>query len=170
MVAFATFAAYSLTSPEPLTSDRIFPAISLFSLLSFPLAVFSNIISSIIESLVSEKRLVTFLEAGELDPDARIVLPVDPDGVKQGEDMIKLSNASFSWSAESDAPATLKDVDFVAKSGELVAVLGRVGDGKVRLYVAPLLDRRALPLIISCFAFSDLAPVSDPRRDDPPVG
>lgn len=37
-VAFASFTAYAYTSPVPLTSDVIFPAISLFALLSFPLA------------------------------------------------------------------------------------------------------------------------------------
>lgn len=47
MVAFASFATYAFSSKGALTSDIIFPAISLFSLLSFPLAVFSSIISSI---------------------------------------------------------------------------------------------------------------------------
>lgn len=143
MVAFATFAAYSLTSKEPLTSDKIFPAISLFSLLSFPLAVFSNIISSIIESLVSEKRLVAFLDAGELDPTARTVIPVGPEGIKKGENLVKVTKGSFSWSAEEVAPDFLKEIDFVSKSGELVAVLGRVGDGKVRHFPVSRLSRHA---------------------------
>ena len=37
-----TFAAYAYTSEVPLTSDIIFPAISLFTLLQFPLAMFSS--------------------------------------------------------------------------------------------------------------------------------
>ncbi len=37
LVAFASFATFALTSKTPLTSERIFPAISLFQLLSFPL-------------------------------------------------------------------------------------------------------------------------------------
>ena len=39
LVAFSSFATAALTSSKPLTSDIIFPAISLFMLLQFPLAM-----------------------------------------------------------------------------------------------------------------------------------
>lgn len=39
LVAFSSFAVAAFTSDTPLTSDRIFPAISLFMLLQFPLAM-----------------------------------------------------------------------------------------------------------------------------------
>lgn len=39
LVAFSSFATAAITSPKPLTSDIIFPAISLFMLLQFPLAM-----------------------------------------------------------------------------------------------------------------------------------
>lgn len=62
LVAFATFSTFALTSKTPLTAEKIFPAISLFQLLSFPLTVFSNIVSSIIEvswtSLISHPPLL----------------------------------------------------------------------------------------------------------------
>src|SRR4051812_9790020 len=81
LVAFASFSAFALTSKQPLTSEKIFPAISLFQLLSFPLAMFSNIISSIIEAVVSVGRLETFLNAEELQKDARtVILPGQRDG------------------------------------------------------------------------------------------
>ena len=38
-VAFSTFASYTLITGKPLTSEIVFPAITLFSLLGFPLAV-----------------------------------------------------------------------------------------------------------------------------------
>lgn len=41
LVAFSSFAVASTFSDIPLTSDRIFPSISLFMLLSFPLAMVS---------------------------------------------------------------------------------------------------------------------------------
>lgn len=41
LVAFSSFAVASAVSDVPLTSDRIFPSISLFMLLSFPLAMVS---------------------------------------------------------------------------------------------------------------------------------
>ena len=39
LVAFASFATAAVVSTRPLTSDVIFPAISLFMLLQFPLAM-----------------------------------------------------------------------------------------------------------------------------------
>jgi len=39
LVAFSSFATAAVTSSKPLTSDIIFPAISLFNLLQFPLAM-----------------------------------------------------------------------------------------------------------------------------------
>lgn len=76
----------------PLTSDIIFPAISLFMLLQFPLAMvspqvmialppqltpcshqFSQVTSSIIEAMVSINRLSKFLAADELQSNARKV-------------------------------------------------------------------------------------------------
>lgn len=74
LVAFASFATAALTSSKPLTSDVIFPSISLFMLLQFPLAMFSQVISNIVEALVSVKRLSAFFKAGELQPDAREII------------------------------------------------------------------------------------------------
>lgn len=39
LVAFSSFAVAAYTSDSPLTSDKIFPAISLYMLLQFPLAM-----------------------------------------------------------------------------------------------------------------------------------
>lgn len=91
LVAFSSFATAAVTSSKPLTSDVIFPAISLFMLLQFPLAMvsrgccestytqlmssqFSQVTSNIIEAIVSVQRLSSFLTADELQPDARKVI------------------------------------------------------------------------------------------------
>jgi hypothetical protein len=42
LVAFSSFATAAKVSSKPLTSDVIFPAISLFMLLQFPLAMVSE--------------------------------------------------------------------------------------------------------------------------------
>lgn len=73
LVAFSSFAIASLVFKTPLTSDIIFPAISLFNLLSFPLAMFATVIGNLIESLVSLRRIANLLEAKELQQDARKV-------------------------------------------------------------------------------------------------
>jgi ATP-binding cassette, subfamily C (CFTR/MRP), member 1 len=85
LVAFSSFATAATISSRPLTSDLIFPAISLFMLLQFPLEMvrysstsvlyslslnfpqFGRVVSNIIEAIVSLKRLSSFLNANELE-------------------------------------------------------------------------------------------------------
>ena len=138
LVAFVTFATFVKTSGRPLTSEIIFPAISLFQLLSFPMAVFSNIINSIIEALVSAKRIEDFLAAEELDPTAREMI-IDPrgEGPTNGEAVITIKNGEFRWINDSAQPI-LQDIDLTVRKGELLAVIGRVGDGKSSLLGAML--------------------------------
>ena len=84
LVAFSSFATVAIVSSRPLTSDLIFPAISLFMLLQFPLEMVryssssivysfslnfpqvSLVTSNIIEAVVSIKRLSSFLNSEEL--------------------------------------------------------------------------------------------------------
>ena len=86
VVAFSSFATVAIVSSRPLTSDLIFPAISLFMLLQFPLEMVryfvlqafvysfltwfcpqvSLVTSNIIEAVVSIKRLSSFLNSEEL--------------------------------------------------------------------------------------------------------
>ena len=86
VVAFSSFATVAVVSSKPLTSDLIFPAISLFMLLQFPLEMVrylsrgivyypfslyfpqvSLVTSNIIEAVVSIKRLSSFLNSEELE-------------------------------------------------------------------------------------------------------
>jgi ATP-binding cassette, subfamily C (CFTR/MRP), member 1 len=128
----------------------IFPAISLFMLLQFPLAMvglsgtstkpygsftnvvlqFAQVTTNIIEAMVSVTRLSEFLRAEELQPDARKrILNERP---KMGEEVLSISHGEFAWTKEATQPA-LEDINLAVKRGELVGVLGRVGAGKVWL-------------------------------------
>ena len=49
LVAFSSFAVAAYTSSQPLTSEIIFPAISLFMLLQFPLAMVRDLLPHCIE-------------------------------------------------------------------------------------------------------------------------
>ncbi|KAJ6621301.1 metal resistance protein YCF1 [Mycena sp. CBHHK59/15] len=137
LVAFASFATASATSSKPLTSDIIFPSISLFMLLQFPLAMFSQVISNIIEALVSVQRLSDFFEAVELQPDARDV-HVQPD-LKPGDEVLSITDADFRW-ASNDVVPTLENINLVVRQGELTGILGRVGAGKTSLLSAIIGD------------------------------
>ena len=129
-VAFATFASFVGDKQETLDERNHLPrAISLFQLLSFPMAVFSNIINSIIEAIVSVGRLEDFLAGGELDPTARtLILPGnDPNGeTRRGDSVVTIKGGEFRW-VESSAEPILQDIDLTVAKGELLAVIGRVG-------------------------------------------
>ncbi|PWN42694.1 putative YCF1 [Ceraceosorus guamensis] len=139
IVSLATFATYSATQSTPLTADLIFPALSLYQLLSFPLAMAAGIISAALQATVSAKRICEFLDAGELDPHARLLtLPDQAEQLipaaeaKKGEPLVTIREGEFKWSRKQPTP-TLQDIDLTVGKGELLAVLGRVGDGKSSL-------------------------------------
>ncbi|KAF9525987.1 multidrug resistance-associated ABC transporter [Crepidotus variabilis] len=133
LVAFCSFATAAATSTKPLTSDVIFPAISLFMLLQFPLAMFSQVTSNIIEAIVSIQRLSSFLNADELRFDSRKVLTAS--SALPGDEVLSIREGSFSWSKNSKQP-TLEGITLSVKKGELIGVLGKVGAGKSSLLAA----------------------------------
>ncbi|KAF8074805.1 multidrug resistance-associated ABC transporter [Lyophyllum atratum] len=148
LVAFSSFATAAMTSSTPLTSDVIFPAISLFMLLQFPLAMFSQVTSNIIEAIVSVKRLSDFLNADELQPDAREV--VEKPVLNEGDEVLSIRDADFSWEKKAVEP-TLENINLTVKKGQLVGVLGRVGSGKTSLLSAIIgeMTRREGSLVLS---------------------
>lgn len=148
LVAFSSFATAALTSSKPLTSDIIFPAIALFMLLQFPLAMFAQVTSNIIEAVVSIQRLSAFLQADELQSDARKIKyrPV----LNSGDEVLSIKEGDFAWSKQSVEP-TLEHIDFTVNKGELVGILGRVGAGKTSLLSAIIGDmtRREGEVVLS---------------------
>ncbi|KAF9779193.1 metal resistance protein YCF1 [Thelephora terrestris] len=133
LVAFSSFATAAYISPTPLTADIIFPAISLFMLLQFPLAMFAMVISNLIEAIVSVKRISSFLDSEELQTDARDVIL--KENIQDGDEVLSIANAEFYWSKDGKEP-TLQDINLTVRKGELIAVLGQVGAGKSSLLSA----------------------------------
>ena len=68
-VALATFGTFVATSNVPLTTERVFVALSLFNILRIPLMVLPLLISMMVRCSVSLKRLSIFLQHDEIDPD-----------------------------------------------------------------------------------------------------
>lgn len=93
---------------------------------------FAQVTSNIIEAIVSINRLSSYLNASELQADARKVSQTS--SLQTGDVVLSIENGSFSWSSKAVSP-TLEDISLTARKGELVGVLGRVGAGKVRLRV-----------------------------------
>jgi ATP-binding cassette subfamily C (CFTR/MRP) protein 1 len=108
----------------------------------------SQVTSNLIEAIVSIQRLSVFLQADELQSDARKIrnrqfltfgdevcilstqLPdMWPMWVLQ---ILSIKNGDFSWTKQSVEP-TLEGIDLTVNKGELVGIFGRVGAGKVLL-------------------------------------
>ncbi|KAF5021710.1 hypothetical protein F66182_6267 [Fusarium sp. NRRL 66182] len=125
-VSCSTFTVFVLTQDRPLTTDIVFPALALFNLLTFPLAILPMVITSIVEASVAIGRLTSFLTAEELQPNAITIKPA-PEHL--GEESIIIRDGTFSWNRHEDKN-TLKGIDYTAYKGELSCVVGRVGAGK----------------------------------------
>lgn len=165
-VSIITFTAYTLANNE-LTATTAFTSLALFNILRFPLNMLPSIISSIINAVISMKRLLKYLTSDETDPHA----------ITRGEfnpsySAIKIQNGTFIWSKKEpkpkededkkkdkkkdkkrheDAPLledtpgepkkpTLIDVSVDIQPGELVAICGGVGSGKSSFLSAILGD------------------------------
>lgn len=128
LVSCCTFAAFIYTENRPLTTDLVFPALTLFNLLHFPLMVIPNVLTMIIETSVSIGRLFSFLTNEELQKDAVQRLPkvtnIGDVAINVGDD------ATFLWQRKPEYKVALKNINFQAKKGELTCIVGKVGSGK----------------------------------------
>ncbi|TQS36417.1 hypothetical protein Golomagni_03139 [Golovinomyces magnicellulatus] len=136
LVSCATFTVFVFISDQPLTTDIVFPALTLFNLLTFPLAILPMVISSVIEASVAVSRLTSFFVTEELQEDALII----KEAVKElGEESVLVRDGTFTWDRHSNHNE-LEDIYFTASKGELSCIVGRVGAGKSSLLQAILGD------------------------------
>ncbi|KAL8828170.1 MAG: hypothetical protein Q9191_002746 [Dirinaria sp. TL-2023a] len=126
LVSCSTFTVFVLTNDQPLTTEIVFPALTLFNMLTFPLAMLPMVITSIIEASVAVGRLADYFVADEIQPDA--VLIKEP-AAENGDETVRLLGATFSWD-RNNSRRCLEEVDFVAHKGDLTCIVGRVGSGK----------------------------------------
>jgi ABC-type multidrug transport system fused ATPase/permease subunit len=136
LVSCCTFAVFVLTTNQPLTTEIVFPALTLFNLLTFPLAILPMVITAIVEATVAVGRLTSFFTAEELQPDAVIT---KEGGLHNGDVAIRIRDASFTWDRR-ESKRCLENINFEARKGELSCVVGRVGAGKSSLLQAILGD------------------------------
>ena len=136
LVSTLTFAVFVITKDEPLTTDLVFPALTLFNLLSFPLAVLPMVLSSIVEATVAVGRLTSFLRAEELQEDS--VRRVDA-AAAPGDEAVRVTDATFAWD-RNDNRRCLENISITCRKGELTCIVGRVGSGKSSLLQAILGD------------------------------
>ncbi|KAI1769054.1 P-loop containing nucleoside triphosphate hydrolase protein [Hypoxylon sp. FL1150] len=136
LVSCSTFAVFVWTRDVPLTTDIVFPALALFNLLTFPLAVLPMVITSIIEASVAVGRLTEFFKAEEVQPDA---IAIGAAAEERGDDAVVIRNGTFSWNRH-ETKEVLRSIEFSSRKGELTCVVGRVGSGKSSLLQSVLGD------------------------------
>jgi len=86
------------------------------------------VISNLVEAIVSVKRISSFLDSDELQTDARNITL--KENIQEGDEVLSITNGEFFWSKDGKEP-TLQDINLKVRKGELTAVLGQVGAGKV---------------------------------------
>lgn len=139
LVSCSTFALFIIIEKRPLSVDIVFPALTLFNLLSFPLAVIPQVVSSLVEAQVSLERMHKFLHGDDLQADAVIKLPATS---KVGDLAVEIDNASFLYGkpkSDTTKPA-LSSINLTARKGHLDCIVGKVGSGKSSVIQAILGD------------------------------
>ncbi|OJD26430.1 hypothetical protein ACJ73_02192 [Blastomyces percursus] len=136
LVSCSTFAVFVLTNDRPLTTEIVFPALTLFNLLTFPLSILPMVITSIIEASVAVSRLTAYFTGEELQKDA---VTFEEAVSHDGDECVRIRDASFTWNKHEGRNA-LENIEFSARKGELSCIVGRVGAGKSSFLQAMLGD------------------------------
>nr|XP_054762700.1 multidrug resistance-associated protein 1-like [Lytechinus pictus] len=130
LVSVTTFAVYVVSNEKNiLDAEKAFVSIALFNILRFPLTIMPNLISNIVQTSVSLKRLEKFLKNEQLDPQ-------NVDHFNMPGHSITVDNGHFTWDREEKT--TLTNINLDIKQGSLIAVVGQVGCGKSSLLSALL--------------------------------
>ena len=153
MVALCSFTSYTLILEKPLTAERAFASLSLFSLLIFPLFQLPQILVSLVTTKIAFTRIQSFLileensrkeqvEVEETQPAIEMKTPATfvwdrtADAAEGGADA-KEDNRNGDGDGDGDGdgeskeqePFQLKDIQLNVMPGELVAVIGGTGEG-----------------------------------------
>ncbi|CAK9253360.1 unnamed protein product, partial [Sphagnum jensenii] len=135
-VGLFSFATYVLISSDNiLNANKAFVSLSLFNIMRLPLGFLPLLLSTGATFLVSLRRIDKYLNADEIDENA----------ISHNENVnysIVVENATFSWTK--NLTPTLKNISFEIKKKKLVAIVGRVGDGKSSILSALLGDMEKL--------------------------
>lgn len=145
-VALVSFAVYvNADDANVLTAEKAFVSISLFNLLRFPLTMLPSLVTSLVLTVVSSRRVNKFLNSNEI-----------VKYVSRNEELaaISIEGGTLSWSAakivdqdgkqESNSSSSnssvpvLKDIDFQVAPGKFVAIIGQVASGKSSLLASIL--------------------------------
>ena len=133
IVCVCSLSVYVLLG-NPITAEVIFPAVSLFNLLRFPLSVFPSMVSSTAEVWVSIKRIQNFLISEEMVP--LKLLEEIPGTLNQHAPAAVYLRGDFAWEQHQldlDGVPTLRNLRLIVPEKSKVGIIGPVGAGKSSL-------------------------------------
>ncbi|GFS47673.1 multidrug resistance-associated protein 1 [Trichonephila inaurata madagascariensis] len=137
IVALATFATYVLVDENHhLDASTAFVSLSLFNILRFPLTMLPHLITTMIMTSVSVKRINKYMNSEELE---RYVAYDNSQGLA-----LSVHKGEFTWDPpkeddkEKNAKSTLTNINLVVPRNSLITVVGQVGSGKSSLFSAIL--------------------------------
>ncbi|XP_065205465.1 multidrug resistance-associated protein 1-like [Planococcus citri] len=129
LVYVVTFAVYVLSDEKNVLDARtVFVSLSLFNVLKLPFYSISPMVSNLVQSRVSIKRINKFLNSEDLN---------NWNSVTHDDrsEALVIEHGTFSWVGNEPLP-TLRDINVKINQGALVAVVGPVGSGKSSLLSA----------------------------------
>ena len=109
-VTLATFAVYAYTGGE-MKASKIFTALSLFRRVRFPLSVFPQMITNLIDFFVASKRITTFLNQKEVGGLISVRSGGGEGGGEGGAPHVTMTNATFRWHHNSAAVKKEEDLE-----------------------------------------------------------
>ncbi|KAJ3108953.1 hypothetical protein HDU97_009686 [Phlyctochytrium planicorne] len=112
LMPIVAFIAYSrISGDNGLNPAVIFPALALFQLLIGPLFILPTVFSSLIRSIVSWKRISSFLSATESEPLQISSHDSDDSGKKSNRSAIEIVDATFRWQRVKEEEMTKKEAE-----------------------------------------------------------
>ena len=116
---------------EILTAEKAFLTLALFNVVRLSMTLFfPHAVAMLSESLISIKRIQDFLLLEELTETSSGKCLKHDDNDKNATSIVKMDNVSGKW-ASAESSNTITDITFESRPGELTAIIGPVGSGKV---------------------------------------